>query len=121
MGERTEMTQLTLDLSTRATRRKAGPRLAARMIAILAKREDWTTRAQFAGYGLNDRACRLGRECSNGRILRGQRGYKLLRQSTPDEIRECGAAWLAQIQAEQREYSKFMRRAHAAMVRKGEG
>ena len=110
--------QLTLDFRERAIRRKAGPNLARRMIAVLAARKDWTTRAQFAAYGLNDRACRLGRECSHGRILRGQRGYLLLRHATPEDIRQCGAAWLAQIQAEQREYSRFIRRAHEAMSKR---
>lgn len=111
--------QLTFNLSERKTRRKAGPQAARRMIQVLAARRDWITRAEFAAYGLTDRACRLGREWSHGRILRGQRGYKLLRYATPEEIRECGAAWLAQIQAEQREYALFTRRAHRALAERG--
>jgi len=111
------MTQLTLDFSDRKTRRRAGPRLAARMMAILAARGDWTTRAQLRAIdaALTDRACRLGRECAHGRILQGQRGYKLLRHATPAEIRAAYGAFISQIEAEQNQAAQLMRRAHAAL------
>lgn len=111
--------QLTLDLSERKTRRKTGPRLAARMIAILAVRREWTTREQLRHYGLTDRECRLGREWSHGRILAGQRGYKLLRYSTPDEIRDAYYAFISMIEAQQVQAGWIMRRAHGAINRKG--
>jgi hypothetical protein len=62
--------------------------------------------------GLTDRECRLGRECANGRIIRGQLGYKLTKLATDDELRAAMVAWAAQIKAEQREYGKMMRKAH---------
>lgn len=110
--------QLTLDLSERKTRLKAGPRLAARMIAILAVRREWTTRATLKHYGLNDRECRLGRECSHGRVIAGQRGYKLLRYATADEVRAAYGAIIAQIAAQQEQARMLMRRAHRALAEK---
>lgn len=110
---------MSFDLSKSDNRKRVGPQLARRMMAILAVRRDWTTRAQFKAHGLNDRMCRLGRECSHGRIMRGQRGYKLLRFATPEEVRESAGAWIKQIQAEQREYSTFVRRAHKVLAERG--
>lgn len=111
--------QLHLDLRERSARTKHGPKLAARMIAILAIRKDWTTREQLRNYGLTDRECRLGREWSHGRILAGQRGYKLLRYSTPDEIRGAYYAFISMIEAQQVQAGWIMRRAHGAINRKG--
>ena len=110
--------QLTLDLSERKTRRKTGPRLAARMIAILAVRREWTTRSTLKHYGLTDRECRLGREWSHGRVIAGQRGYKLLRYATADEVREAYGAIIAQIAAQQEQARILMRRAHRALAEK---
>ena len=106
-----KQTQLPL-YSKKATRAKAGPKLAARMIAILSIRKVWTTRADFANHGLTPRECRLGRAASNGRIIRGQKGYILLKHAGPEAIRASLNAWQAQIQAEQKEYAKLCRRAH---------
>lgn len=111
--------QLSLDLRERKSRRKAGPKLAARMMSILAVRGDWTTRRQLAHYGLNDRACRLGREWAHGRVIASRLGYKLLRYATPEEIREAGNAILRQIEAEQRNYAMLTRRAHEALHKRG--
>lgn len=110
--------QLTLDLRERATRRKAGPRLAARMMSILAVRKTWVTRRELAVYGLSDRECRLGRECAHGRIIAGQQGYKLLRYATPDEIQQAIAAFRAQIDAESKAMGRLIRRAHEALHRR---
>ena len=110
------MTQLTFDSTLRKKERRAkvGPRIAAQMIRHLAGVRCWVTRREFKDrLGLNDRLCRLGREWSHGRILRGQDGYKLLRYATPGEIAKASAAWLAQIKAEQSEHARMMRRAHA--------
>ena len=111
--------QLTLDLRERKTRRKAGPKLAARMMQVLVARRDWMTRAQLLRYGLNDRECRLGREWAHGRILHGQRGYKLLRYATPGEIEAAIGAFKAQIDAEGRQMGLLIRRAHEAIHRRG--
>ena len=103
----------------RKTRKKAGPGCAAKMIAVLITRKTWVTRREFTKYGLDERQCRLGREWSHGRIIRGQRGYKLVKFATPEEIAEASAGWTAQIKAEQREHGMMMRRAHQAMNRAG--
>lgn len=125
------MTQLDLPLTTRKQRKRVGPKLAARMIAILSKCEGngWLTRKQFSWYTIEtgaasmqtkpatftDRACRLGRECSHGRIIRGQRGYKLLRRATQEEYAESMGAWTKQIQAEQEQYSMTAKRWHKGL------
>lgn len=107
--------QLQLNLRNRQARLRAGPRLAARMIAILAARRAWTTRAELSAHGLSDRQCRLARAASHGRIIRGQRGYLLLRFATAEDVRLCLGAWRAQIAAEQREYLLLCRRAHRVL------
>ena len=113
------MTQLTLDLSKPSTRRKAGPNLARRMIAILAVNRGWITRREFkSNHGIDDRACRLGRECAHGRIIRGNLGYKLLAHATPEEIRKACNAWLSQIEAEQEQYRLLIKRAHKTLAEK---
>ena len=111
--------QLSLDLRDRKSRRKAGPRLAARMMQILAARRRWTTRRDLAKFGLNDRQCRLGREWAHGRILQGQQGYKLLRYATPGEVHEARMAIVRQMEAERKQLELLTRRAHEAMHRKG--
>jgi len=84
------MTQLTLALSKRETRKRVGPELARRMIAcLIVHNGKWLTRADFKRLiGLDDRQVRLGRECSHGRICYGQRGLKLMRDLTLDEWKE---------------------------------
>ena len=111
--------QLTFeDMSKKETRRKHAPEMARRMIAILAIDGGWVNRTGMKAHGLNDRECRLGREGSHGRIIAGQKGYKLLRNATPDEIRAAGNAWLAIIKAAQEQYSQLNRRAHKQLNRK---
>jgi len=104
--------QQTMDLSQRAIRTKAGPYLARKMIGILAMRKIWTTRAQFAYYGLTDRQCRLGRAASHGRILRSAHGYKLIRHCSKEEYERSMAAWTAQIKAEQHQHAITAKRWH---------
>lgn len=111
--------QLSFDLRERKTRQKAGPRLAARMIAILAMRRDWTTRAHLAAYGLKIRECPLGREWAHGRIIASQRGYKLLRHATPDETFEARMAFVRLIEADQKQLAQLTRRAHEALHKRG--
>jgi len=107
------MTQLTLDLSERKTRSRKGPKLAARMIAILYKNQRWMHRSELLScHQLNDRMCRLGRECSHGRIICGQQGYKLTSLATSEEIRTATNTILAQIKAHQQEHSYLVKRAH---------
>jgi hypothetical protein len=111
--------QMSLDLRERSSRRKAGQKLAARMMAILAVRKTWTTWAVLARYGMKDRECRLGRECSHGRILQGQKGYKLLRYATSEEVRDAYMSFMRQIDAETKQAQLLMRRAHDSLNRRG--
>ena len=107
--------QSELDFREPQTRAKAGPKLAARMIAVLSVRKGWTTRATLAaehGFSRDGRECRLGRACSHGRILRGQKGYKLTKLATPEEFATSQAAWAAQIKAEQKQCSREALRWH---------
>lgn len=109
-------TQIHLDLSKTENRKKAGVHLARRMIAYLAVTKCWTNRTEFKNaIGLTDRECRLGRVAAHGRILNGQKGYKLLKYATPEEISEAAGAWIKRIKANQNEYSQLMRRAHGVL------
>jgi len=113
------VTQPELDFTcTRKPDSITSGRAAARMIAVLSKRRAWTTRREFAAYGLTDRECRAGRAASNGRIIYGQRGYILLRDSTPDEIRACLSTTASMIAELQRDYKKLCRRAHGVLAGK---
>jgi hypothetical protein len=78
------------DLSQREVRKRVGPELARRMIALLIVHNGkWLTRADFRRLiGLDDRQVRLGREASNGRICYGQNGLKLMRDLTLAEWKE---------------------------------
>ena len=94
------MTQLTLDLSRKSTRKRVGPELARRMIALLFVTGGWLRREDFRRQlGLNDRAVRLGRECSHGRLAYGQRGIKLLRDLTLEEWKEYEGRLSADVKA----------------------
>ena len=104
--------QLDLGLRHPAHRRRVGPELARRMLAILHARGGWVTRAEFKAHGLNPRQCRLGRECSHGRIIFGAQGYRLLETATAEEVHACLGYWQAQIKAAQREHAQLCRRAH---------
>ena len=98
-------------------RRKTLPagKIAARMIAVLARRRTWTTRKEFEAHGLNDRDCRAGCEASHGRIIFGQRGYLLMRDAKPEEIGECAAILHAQRKAAADKLRWIYRRAHGVI------
>lgn len=108
------MTQLDL-FTPKSKRVLCAGRAAARMIAVLAKRHTWTTRAQFSEFGLSDRECRSGRSHSHGRIIYGQRGFILLQDATPDEIRACLNTTTSMIRELQTEHSWVARRAHGVL------
>lgn len=113
------MTQLTLNLASKQARGKHGPRLAKRLIAILSMRKTWTTRTQLLNeYGMDSRSVRLGRECSHGRIISGQKGYLLTNHATPEEIRAACNAFLAQIKSEQEQYRMLVLRSHRILAEK---
>jgi len=112
--------QLSLSLSNRATRKRVGPQLARRMMAILAARGTWVKRKQFASYGLTDRQCRLGRECSHGRIIVGQQGFRLMREATAAEIREHTGFLESSIKALQSQLAQAYRRSHKQLASKRE-
>jgi len=112
-------TQTELDLKERKTRKRVGPKLAAKMIAFLSVKRGWVTRREFfSEQGMSDRACRLGRESSHGRILAGQAGYALVKNCTPDEISKACNAILSQIEAEQEQYRMLVKRAHKQLAQK---
>lgn len=108
------MTQLELFMPKRRHKVSAGM-AAARMIAILAIRHKWTTRADFSDHGLTDRECRAGRRASHGRIIYGQRGFILLQDATPDEIMACLNTTVSMIQELQEEHKWTARRAHGVL------
>lgn len=73
----------------------------------------WVTRAEFRSeLGLCDRMCRAGREHSDGRIIAGQHGYKLMRDSTPEEVGAYLAGLHAQISAMQDQHAIACKRAY---------
>ena len=54
----------------------------------------WKTARQIAqALGFDDRYLRLCAEASRGEIISGQKGYKLTREATPEEIQHA-EAWL---------------------------
>ena len=112
--------QLTLFAKTKAGRQKRCY-LAARMIAVLAVSRRWMTRAEFAerGFSKDGRECRAARAAAHGRIIRGQKGYKLMRYATVDEIRASSNAWMSQIISEQRQHRLETKRAHEALRMRG--
>ena len=101
---------------------RTGHGIAATMIAHLAVNRGWLPRRYFAGIRerLTSRQCRLGRVASHSRIIAGQKGYKLLRYATPEEVREYDQMLADQIRALQHERLQVQRRAHRALARKGE-
>ena len=126
-------TPLELDLSRRESRRKAGPKLAARLMAFLAGNKCWMTRAQiFECQILNlnenktpsisretsNRLCRLAHEKSNARIISGQKGYKLRRDATVEEGRDALCAMKKQIDAMTRQYLTLNAALHRDVNRK---
>lgn len=107
------MTQLTLNYSSRQTRKRHAPDCARRMLAYLIATKQWSTRDELVNRcGLSERECRLGCEAAHGRIIFGQRGYKAICYATVDEIAQCGNTILSQIKALQAKYSRLMVRAH---------
>lgn len=64
------------------------------MFAALSNRADWiTARELTTRTGLGDRVLRAIANESNGKIISGQRGYKLTRIADPDEVLHA-ANWL---------------------------
>ena len=114
--------QLEMTYADKATRSKRGPRLAARMIAVLWVKRRWVTRREFIdehGFSSDGRECRLGCECAHMRIIFGAKGYQLLAHSTPDEIYRCYATIKKQRKALERREIQITKRAHEAIVKKG--
>ena len=108
--------QLELTYRNAVRRAKSGPSLARRMIAVLVVARGWVTRAEFTtlhGFSADGRECRLGRAASHGRIIHGNKGFKLMAYATADERAESLRNWENQIKASQREYSMEIRRGHA--------
>lgn len=110
------MTQPELDFTcTRKPDSITSGRAAARMIAVLSKRRAWTTRREFAAYGLTDRECRAGRKASHARIISGQRGYILMRDATADEVRASRAELMSMKKELEQEVVWLDKRAHGIL------
>lgn len=106
----------------KSERAKRAPRFAARMIAVLHVAREWVTRREFNekhGFSKDGRECRLGCAASHGRIIAGQKGYKLTKYAAHEEIANSLASIMLQIKAEKKRYSMLCRRAHL-MVHEGE-
>lgn len=86
-----------------AAKRANGEKMAEQMIPWLRMLGDWTTRKELmAKMGLTEsRMLSLGREFSGGRIIYGQRGFKLSELATRDELQACANQVRAQVRAEQ--------------------
>lgn len=99
------------DLSQKETRKRVAPEYARRMIALLAVRRCWTTRAEFfEQLNLDARQVRLGREAAHGRIAYGQNGLKLLNDLTLEEYKEYMARlWADKRAADKRIWEAEMR------------
>lgn len=81
------------EILAKTARKEAPPELVAAFIAALTG-SGWRTAAEIAAAtGIADRTLRLCAESSAGKILGGQRGYKLTAEATPVEIKHC-EAWL---------------------------
>lgn len=101
------------DLSQKEVRKRVAPSYARRMIALLAVRRCWTTRAEFREMiGLDDRQVRLGREAAHGRLAYGQNGIKLLRDLTLEEYKEYESRLEKDIQAAVNRKLEAIRRYH---------
>lgn len=116
------MTQPELDFTcTRKPDSITSGRAAARMIAILSKRCNWTTRKDFLPYfpGLKSetvkRLLRAGRKASHARIISGQRGYILMRDATADEVRASRAELMSMKKELEQEVVWLDKRAHGIL------
>jgi len=103
-----------MNLSEKNTRKRLAPECARRMIAILIAKQEWIKRPEIMKLtGWKDsRLCRLGCECSHGRIIFGNKGYKAIRFATMQEIGECLGNITAIIKTMQRRYDQISRRYH---------
>ena len=109
-----------LELAVGKPRAEKARHVARRMIAILAVKRGWVTRADFEVYGISPRQCRAGRRASRGRVIFGRRGFRLLRYATADEIRQCLATFASMKHDLDTQWIQLNNRAHSSLHRRGE-
>lgn len=84
-------------------RRKKGPELTEQFITLLREEHGhgmaWVPRRIMEHFGFSARACRLARQYSKGRVLFGQKGYRLTEVATNAEIRSTCNALQTQVDA----------------------
>ena len=79
-------------------RRRPADDLCETFVAALAGK-GWVTARQLRdATGIDDRVLRLCAEASEGRVISGQKGYKLTAEATPGEIHHACAWLLSQAQ-----------------------
>lgn len=106
-----------LELSLRAKRETRGPEVAAEMQMLLrnlhAEGTAWATRELMRQrFGYTDRECRLGRQHSHGKIIAGQRGYRLTEAASLAEITAAAAALESQAKVVMGEANELWRIMH---------
>lgn len=74
-------------------RRRPADDLCETFVAALAGKGWVTARQLREATGIDDRVLRLCAEASEGRVISGQKGYKLTAEATPGEIHHA-CAWL---------------------------
>lgn len=101
--------QLTL-FTQRQKQRQLDTDLLATHLSLVPR---WQTRKEImAALEWTDRRCRAAGENSNGRIIFGQRGFKHLDHSTPDEVRACINTLYSQSQKNATRAREIQRRYH---------
>ena len=92
-----------------------GPALAGKLYAILHAKARWVNRRELTaehGFSKDGREARLGRACSHGKIMAGQRGYRLRAQATPEEYRAARNTLTSQIEALQEQHAMLCKVGH---------
>lgn len=107
-----------LQLELKARREKRGPELAKQFVMMLDVEQTkygnvWVNRkALHEHWGWTDRMCRLARQFSSGRVLAGQKGYRLTRCASIEEIRQAAATLESQATAMMSEAKELWRVLH---------
>ncbi len=66
------------------------------LLAALSHGEWESARSLSGATGLDDRQLRAARQASGGRVISGQKGYRLTERATLEEIAHAKAAWRSQ-------------------------
>jgi len=80
-----------------------------RMVTALGLNGGWMTRADLRKIGISDRTARDIRRWSKGTIIFGQRGFRLARTATLEELHKCAATLNSQADAMRQEAAEIWR------------